>query len=340
MFYAAAAFYPFDFRVPQSAQNPVDRLDGDAGLRFSGIAVASTDAPPSWVNEVIETGQFELDLQLVTTEPFQPHTSRIFTVSTSHSRRNLTVAQRGSNLVVLVRTLETDLNGDTGLLVADVFRELGASNIRIVADSGRLMVSVNGVVRAERELPPSPFRNWNRSYRLALGNELDPDREMFIRFFRYFEIPAESLMRDVVALDDRAWNGIIKQAKIRTGKSTVDYTSPGVLSPPTARWEFIEDPAFALFHWNTMDNVLNFAAFIPLGLLMCPRRPQRPLRLMPNLLTAVTTGLLISVGIEITQFFLQPRVSSVTDLLTNMSGSALGALVALSSAPKVKSTRT
>ena len=78
-------------------------------------------------------------------------------------------------------------------------------------------------------------------------------------------------------------------------------------------------------YWS--DVALNVAGFIPFGYVFATwffliRFTSRPR------LTALLLGMLVSFVIESVQYFLPTRDSSMTDLLTNTIGTALG--VALS----------
>lgn len=326
--YAIAAFIPFEWDPPEYAANPVEKLGDGRGLRFTGIGVARTPRPPSWLDEVIDTGRFEARLTVTTADPDQPEMARILSLSPSHSRRNLTIGQDGSDLEVRVRMPDTDLDGLPSLRVEQVFARPGPVRISVVADGERLVVSVDGEPRASKPMPPAPLRDWDRRYRLSLGNEQDPSRETLVADCRRVGLSCTGVLDAIVASDDHAWRGVVEQAEIRTATTTIDYTTPGTLTIPESRWEFRDDPHVNVRRWRgtRRDNVVNLVGFVPLGFLLGLGPPGSRWRRRLPLVVGFT--LLVSVGIEIVQFFMPDRISSYTDVVVNLSGSLLGSAIA------------
>jgi hypothetical protein len=82
--------------------------------------------------------------------------------------------------------------------------------------------------------------------------------------------------------------------------------------------------------WGYVDDVLrNIAGFIPMGFLLCAFRNITRTRLRA-LLNTILAAALLSFTIEVLQFFILFRNSGITDIITNTSGAALGALFAIS----------
>ena len=86
------------------------------------------------------------------------------------------------------------------------------------------------------------------------------------------------------------------------------------------------DPVWRAFDWSRgfwQDAFINVAGFIPFGWFFCAwfsaRGSRRPA------LRASVLGAAVSVFIELTQSFLPTRDSSMSDLINNILGSALGA---------------
>lgn len=68
---------------------------------------------------------------------------------------------------------------------------------------------------------------------------------------------------------------------------------------------------------SVIDAVLNVGVFVPLGVLLAAAR----LRLLPTLLS----GLLLSAGIELSQYLAQVgRTADINDVITNTTGTVLG----------------
>lgn len=81
--------------------------------------------------------------------------------------------------------------------------------------------------------------------------------------------------------------------------------------------------------YTAFDATLNLLSYVPLGLLLGLALRAR-LGPLPSLLLSLLGGTLLSAGMEYLQMFLPTRISSNMDLLTNMLGTLLGALLAVS----------
>jgi len=94
------------------------------------------------------------------------------------------------------------------------------------------------------------------------------------------------------------------------------------------REEFLEPPWSEFYpKWSYWGNVgVNIAGFVPFGFFFCAyftfvRKIKRAV------LVAVISGFVVSLTIEVLQAFLPTRNSGMTDLITNTTGAALGAMV-------------
>lgn len=80
--------------------------------------------------------------------------------------------------------------------------------------------------------------------------------------------------------------------------------------------------------YTLFDSILNFLAYLPLGLLLClALRAQ--LRPVWSIVLATSGGIALSLTMEYTQMYLPSRVSSNIDVLTNSMGALVGALLAV-----------
>lgn len=93
----------------------------------------------------------------------------------------------------------------------------------------------------------------------------------------------------------------------------------GVLNSPAkdfiANWEYVNDV------WR------NIAGFIPLGFIFCAYF-KRTIRRWQAILYTILAGATLSFTIELLQVYIPSRKSSVTDIITNTLGAALGAILA------------
>jgi len=81
--------------------------------------------------------------------------------------------------------------------------------------------------------------------------------------------------------------------------------------------------------YTAFDSVLNLIAYMPFGLLLCLALRTR-LGALSSLVVACALGSALSVSMEFLQMYLPTRISSNLDMLTNSTGTLIGALLALS----------
>lgn len=108
------------------------------------------------------------------------------------------------------------------------------------------------------------------------------------------------------------------------------YPWSGWRAPTVAPWSFLFEgwPRY----WTWFDLGLNFAGYLPLGLLTALRFARgRPG--VPAVLGATTTAAVLSCALESVQAFLPARIPSVSDLLANTAGGAVGATLAARAGP-------
>lgn len=321
--YPIAAFYPYQWEPPERVKNPVAWLGTKDGLQFSGLSIARTTVPPSWMQSAIGSGNIEINLRVAPSNRDQSGPARIFTVSRSHSQRNVTLAQDGPDLVIWLRTPETNLDGQPGLRVSDVFLSTDLVDVSVLVADWDLTVLINGQPRVRRHLGPSSFENWDTSYRLALGNELDPDREWLISLCTRMRTPCGSILDPIVATSDRMWTGVVKKAEVRTDSGVVDYAKPGQLVIPKNIWVLRKDPDLIPFRpFLIQDTLINLLGFIPFGFVLARSISGR---LWLTIALAALGGLVCSLGLETAQLFLPARTASSSDVLLNTAGSVLGA---------------
>jgi VanZ family protein len=86
--------------------------------------------------------------------------------------------------------------------------------------------------------------------------------------------------------------------------------------------------SLAFQHASRGDVVANLLLYVPLGLCMAIALPQRWSGAAKIVLT-VATGVLLSIAVELVQTMEAARVASLTDVLLNAAGTALGAAAAL-----------
>ncbi|WP_296805241.1 VanZ family protein [Thiocapsa sp.] len=296
--YWAVGLYPFTFELPKYVVNQAERA-ADGGLSFPEVGIARTHGAPDWLSGLQDTSSLEVRLVARTDDPDQRGPARLFTISDGVSDRNLTLGQKGADLVIRVRRPGSDANGTPDLQVADVFRDPEWHEIRFRLKPDRLALTVDDETRFDQVLSSSPFPEWNPDFALAMGNELPYGR---------------------------AWTGEIRAASVDIDGRTIDVLDPAEIELPGGWWEMKAFNPWDLDHrrpyYANADIYVNFFGFIPFGALLMLFFGRRL-----SIVHIMLLGAALSLSIETLQILL-PRHPSVTDLVLNTIGAGVGAYLA------------
>ena len=96
----------------------------------------------------------------------------------------------------------------------------------------------------------------------------------------------------------------------------------------TPHWENVQLIPFAYFNLHPavlIETLLNILAFVPVGYLAVRSVPRSS---QGGVILALAVGVSSSVGIELYQLFCQQRVASISDVLMNVGGTAIGSWLA------------
>ncbi|MEA3437219.1 MAG: hypothetical protein U9R43_12195, partial [Thermodesulfobacteriota bacterium] len=175
--YFIIGFYPFKFLALSVGQHDNGaEFTPEGSLHFRSPGIAQTLTAPAWLQKAITKSDFELSLEVRTTDQEQYGPARIFTLSENPSHRNITVGQEGTNLIVRVRTQRTSLNGTPDYLIKKFFLESGWHSIDVLVTGKTLEIHVDEDSLVIERLTDQALDAWDSGYRLALGNELTGDR--------------------------------------------------------------------------------------------------------------------------------------------------------------------
>lgn len=297
--YWGFGFYPFQWETPlQVIDNGLSTTESH-GLQFSGPGIAFTRAAPQWLKTAISRSSLKVDLVVRSTSTQQAGPARIMTISRDTLLRNLTVGQVGADLIVRIRTPDTNQNGLPSYRIKGVFAEPGWHRITTNILPERLIVRVDDNTALSIRLPKGALSGWSPAYRLALGNELT---------------------------FNRPWLGHIRQASIAVGTWNIDYTNENTLYAPQrlnilkAHYVLIPFIGKTISPGFLSDFFVNLLGFMPLGILLMVISEQRLSVFSVTALSAV-----LSLSIELGQLFLSGRVTETEDLILNTLGGMLGA---------------
>ncbi|WP_299079846.1 LamG domain-containing protein [uncultured Paraglaciecola sp.] len=153
---------------------------GGWGIQLTnGKAQGSTTSSKKLHNLITETGEFAIEAWVVPANVTQEGPARIVSYSGGADTRNFTLGQTLYNYDFLLRTDQTDLNGQPALSTADAAEVLQASLQHVVVNydpvNGR-QIFVNGEFTGDGDnTQAGNFADWNDTYALVLGNEVSGD---------------------------------------------------------------------------------------------------------------------------------------------------------------------
>jgi hypothetical protein len=299
------SWWPFRVELPSVYwRDPVVQDDGS--WRFAHGGLAGGEAPPPWLEQVLASGRFELELVIRPAASGQSGPARILSLSADAGsgrdtlEQNLVVGQDGADLVVRFRQPDTDLVGRPPLTVPAAMLEGQRREVTIRADVDELVVSVDGQVEASTALPASWPATWDPDAVLTLGNT-----------------PSAV----------RPWRGEVEAAAMRTSDATHDLLAAGSVTA-LDRWEIADRRLGALGGRSPARQIpvglLHVAAGVLLGAALVRVRPQR------SVVRTVLLIVLISLVLNAGKLAIDGRHASTATFLLQVAGGGLGMAWAIS----------
>jgi VanZ family protein len=348
--------WPFDFHVPFSFEaNNVRWLTETNGVEFAPVGLIRHSSSVNRLHDALISGAgISVEVWVATKNVQQAGPARIVSYSKDPGLRNFTLAQERRDLVMRLRTTETDLNGRPALTVTDVFHPDDPQHLLVTYNFFEQRVYVNGHLRLRAPIPGGKFANWDPSYSLVLGNEATGNRpwlgKLFLvaiynralseqeiwknyaagRFFDPAVSPSDQRVRDglltLYLFSEGKGNPVLE----RSGKlSSLDLKIPPRVPVIITDREFLSSPYREFFSRSirshrVIEIIGNIIIFIPFGLLLhAALRGRYQLSLKIAALVLIL-GALFTLGIESLQYFTETRHSSMTDVISNLIGTALG----------------
>jgi hypothetical protein len=300
--YAFASLEPFDWEVPRQVPNRAERIA--EGWRFAAPGIVIAEPPHTWLEAASAAETLELALVVRPLSAAQSGPARILTMSRDAHMRNLTLAQEDDELVLRLRTEDTDLNGLRAgkpfARVHDVFDGATWVAIDLRIRPRQLTIAVDGRPALVAALPPAVVRTWQPSFSLALGNE---------------------------TTCDRPWLGEIRAAVVRAPGRERNYSDAENARVPASCWAMGYAPVLVPLRLFLVEDVIrNTLMYVPLGVLL-------GLMVRSASYRAAVGGLLLVLGVsttfEIAQLFVASRFPSADDVLFNTIGGGVGLACAL-----------
>jgi VanZ like family len=300
--YAMASLEPFDWQIPRHVANHAERTRD--GWRFAASGIVIAQPPHDWLEAARAAETLTLFLLVRSHSAAQTGPARIVTMSWDTHMRNLTLAQENGDLVLRLRTQQTDLNGlragEPLARIRDAFGSARWLSVDLHIRPGQLTISLDGRPAAVAGLPPEVLRTWDPAFSLALGNE---------------------------TTCDRPWLGEIRAAVVKVPGHERDYADAENVRAPASCWVVGYMPMLVPFRSFLIEDAFrNTLMYIPLGVLFgLVMRWRGRFAFVGSLLILVG----VSVTFEIAQVFVASRFPSIDDVLFNAVGGGLGLTLAL-----------
>ena len=333
--YLVAGLWPFNF-LPA---NRLGWLPDRDGIRLGPLSIVYSQD----VLDLRQNGSVSIELWLQSELDAARDVYPILSLFDGRFPENLSVAQWKSGL--LIRTAFTDAEGRRKYREAGVASALPKGNPRFVAiTSGNEGTSlyIDGVMAdtyPRLQLQPNSMRG-----RLILGNSARGGPGWTGKLLG-LAIYGKSLAPAEVLRDYRIWIGgapermatgaalsalfLFDEGGGRTIRDHSVYRRTLVIPEfyYALRKDILQPPWKGSAHLH--DIAVNVLGFIPFGLFYFAHRAMiRQGRGLFNAGLTIVAAAIISAGIELTQVILPTRSSSLTDLICNVAGSAIGVLLA------------
>lgn len=289
------AYYPFAWDPPRTVRNDVTRSAG--ALRLGDMNYARTSGTPGWLPTARTSGEVQIQVAFNPQSPQVNSEASVMMLASDFWHTDFAIVQSRSDLLVYLRRPGSDAGGGPPYVIHGALRQQRWNSVAVVLLRDELRVTVDGRIRLAQHVPANSTEGWGPG-QIALGNEVH---------------------------GGTAWLGMIRLAEVRTPGYAVDYVRPGALSIPEDYW-YLPDhiqpfPPTYLGQW--LLAFLDLLSFIPLGfLIVWARRP--PVSTVSATVLAAALALALAAG----KFLFHDRHTSLVNVLMEIAGALLGALLA------------
>jgi VanZ family protein len=341
---------PFQFDLSPLIA-PIERLRQGNGVEISSTSGLRSIAPAERLYESFVSGRgISIEVWLETNDIMQAGPARIVSYSLDTGLRNFTLGQEGRDLVLRVRTTQTDLNGDNpAMQISNVFVPGIPMHLVATYDHGIERLYMNGKMVSEIAGPGGGFSNWEPGYPLVLGNEATGNRPWKGRLFLaalynralsseevFMNYRADRHFKDAAAASEaRASDGLvafylfdeIHEKKVSEQSGVAPPLDLEVLTGQ----QITGKPFLTRFPWDpssrfdeVKDILGNILLFVPFGFLFHAFLGVRHGQTVKTVAFVMVVGTLFSLMMESLQYLIISRDSSLIDVINNSVGTALG----------------
>jgi VanZ family protein len=345
--------WPFDFHMPFS-KNDVRWIEGMNGIEFVGPGSIQFSSFANALHSALLSGNgLTVEVWAATRTNDQEGPARIVSYSKNSRLRNFSLGQARGDLVMRMRTSESDVNGTDRVLIGKgLFRPNEPQHVTVTYDFSQQQVYVDGDMRLRTTMPWGRFTTWDPSYSFVVGNEATGNRpwlgKLFLLAVYNRALSDDEIRRNYAAgrlfasqsngAGQRVERGLLAHYIFTEGKGKQVFNRGGELPSAdldipalieTSGRSYLTSPyaefrSESLTFRRAIDIIGNILVFIPLGLLLyealsgCRRSPRQ------GIAWALAAGILFTIAMESLQYFSQTRYSSMTDVIANAIGTILG----------------
>jgi hypothetical protein len=328
-----AALWPF--RVPA---NEVSWLHERNGVRFGRYGTISSRGEFQAKNASSPSYTLEIYLTPASTR----HWHSIVTFYSKQNHSGFGLGQTSNDLFLMRHTLNQRGHWRTAAYAGGVFRKQETLLLTVAAGPGGSEVYVNGAY--EKALPEFPAKADDITGELVIATSPAEDAgwpgELHGLAIYDRELTPEQIVRDYAAWEQ---NGAPDPENMKTAAAVYGFNERAghtvhdkLHSAPDlyiARMYKILDGRLLTPFWKEYSGdwgywesaLLNVFGFVPLGSFVCAYCSLAGVK--KPVLVATLLGGVLSLSIEILQAYLPTRDSGTTDIITNTSGTAIGAVM-------------
>lgn len=148
---------------------------GPASLDLVSPVLIASESSASKITEAVQvTSELTVETWIAPANIVQDGPARIVTISHIEYRRNVTLAQIGTQAVIRVRTSENDANGFPEFRAEDAISPDLVHLAWTRSSAGIEVLYVNGVEQVRRSLA-GDFSTWDNTFSLGLGAEFNEE---------------------------------------------------------------------------------------------------------------------------------------------------------------------
>jgi hypothetical protein len=309
--------------------------DSANGLRLTPPAIVYTS---NSAKKLLGLKEFTILLDLTSDYYGSNGYARILSYSLNDSRTNFMIGQWEDSIVYKLSA--SGKMEPIHFETEGVLKKGEKGSIAIIFDGEKLLLYHNGEIKHEKKTGPLSFANWDGSYPLVIGSEGNGkfpwkgniysikiyDRALLPEEIEGLVSPETPKSDSDIPLVDYSFDGGGSVIKDGGKGEPANLVIPRRFKP--YKRAFLETPTrLGEIFRNTGDMLINLFGFVPLGFLLSGYLNRRNWSWRSAFILSFIIGASISLTIEVLQAFLPTRDSSMTDLVANTFGTAIGFFV-------------